>query len=242
MHRLKSRTKFPAMVFSPRPLKFLLLMVVSLSGTFVFPEGVLAQKQHGPLESKVKILRTAINQIRDSRFEPDRKIKQKESTLRKMAASRGISVDSVRRILQSEKFQPDPVDPDAFAIVRVDNRVDPSGRENGREPPNAAARALAAAMDKPFTTQDSVLDCTGQGEHRECDLRGGPESYFEIRSLEVRGDSARVSITWGQRPDGRHHFTIWLRRENGLKKAEDRTWTVQSSREWFFDTSCKFCP
>ena len=227
------------MVFSPQSFKFLLLLVVSLSGTFVFPEGALAQKQHGPLESKVKILRTAINQIRDSRFEPDRKIKQKESTLRKMAASRGISVDSVRRILRSEELQPDPVDPDAFAIVRVDNRVDPSGR--GREPPNAAARALAAAMDKPFTTQDSVLDCTGQGKHRECDLRGGLESYFEIRSLEVRGDSARVSITWGQRPDGRQHFNIRLRRENGLKKAADRTWTVQSSRGWFIDTSCKFC-
>ena len=229
------------MVFSPRPLKFLLLLVVSLSGTFIFPEGALAQKQQGSLESEVKILRTAINQIRDSRFEPDRTIKQKESTLRKMAASRGISVDSVRRILRSEELQPDPVDPDAFAIVRVDNRGGPSGRENRRDPPNAAARALAAAMDKPFTTQDSVLDCTGQGKHRECALRGGLESYFEIRSLKVQGDSARVSITWGQRPDGRQHFNIRLRRENGLKKAADRTWTVQSSRGWFFDTSCKSC-
>ena len=228
------------MVFSSRPLKFLLLLGVFLSGTFVFPEGVLAQKQHGLIESKVKILRTAINQIRDSRFEPDRKINLKESTLRKMAAFRGISVDSVRRILRSEKFQPDPVDPDAFAIVRVDNQADPSGRENEREPPNAAARALAAAMDKPFTTQDSVLDCTGQEEHRECDLRGGLESYFEIRSLEVRGDSARVSITWGQGPEGRQHFTIRLRRENGPKKAADKTWTVQSVTSYELDTKCDF--
>lgn len=184
----------------------------------------------------MKVVQAAIDWVRANKFDRDRpdSLNIRDSTLKKIAKRRDVSVDSLRRTLRhGVDFDSRPIDRNAFAIVKAPGF-------NQQETPkaaNAAAEAAASELEKPFGDRSSFVKCTGREDNRKCRLQKGMESLLSATDLQIEGDSARVEIRWTYQKTSSESltdlmFTVSLRKAKGLRKnSED--WIVEgTSNTW----------
>jgi len=220
-------------------LPFLILFVISHFGDCYGQDGSHKHERY----ANSKTIRASINWIRKNKFDEhphQKEIRLDETTLRRMAASRGISVDSVRRSIRRAR-QPDrgPIDQEAFALINTSSALDRA------EALNAPARTFAETMGKPFMPRDSALTCRVQDGTRNCALEKGLESVFEVTALSIQDDRASVSIHWIYDPGAKgsaldKHIQFQLRRTDRSQTKGATTWTVQNTVSRALDTKCDF--